>query len=271
MPYRGPARVGPSCYRHAAAPSVLECARCRKPVCEICVLFDRARGVCPPCKQRAGRMRRARAGALAALGGAAALAMIGAIAFVVTHGHSRPVGPERPKITALLEAVDAEPCNRARSVELGEALLREGDFRGALAHNQEFFERCGPYSRLLWVSFSAHRYLREYPAAVEIASELIDRDPGDKDFRWWRGLAYDSMGELELAARDYEEALRLEPRLDRIPFNLADVYERLGRSCDALGVVDHYLRFHPSDGRAPIILGRRARLTAVCGSADSRP
>jgi tetratricopeptide (TPR) repeat protein len=270
MPYRGPGRVGPSCYRHAAAPSAHECARCRKPVCEICVLFDRARGLCPPCMQRARRWRRAGAGALAALGGAAALAMIGAIAFVATHGQSRAVGPEHRQIDALIQALDERPCDRARSVELGEALVREGDFRGALRRNDEFFHRCGPYARLLWVSFSAHRYLGEYPAAVDIAGELIERNPGDGNFRWWRALAYESMGELEPAAADYQEALRLEPRLDRIPFNLADVYERMGRACDALAIVTEYQRAHSSDARSPIILGRRARLVDACGSADSR-
>src|SRR5439155_20920856 len=159
MPYRGPARVGPSCYRHAAAPSAHQCARCRKPVCEICVLYDGAREVCPPCKQRARRLRRVRSGALASLGGAAALAMAGAIAFVVTHGSSRAVGPEHRQIDALIQSLDAAPCDRARTVELGEALLREGDFRGALARNDAFVHRCGPYSRLLWISFSAHRWL----------------------------------------------------------------------------------------------------------------
>jgi tetratricopeptide (TPR) repeat protein len=274
MPYRGAGHLGPSCYRHAAAPAAHQCARCAQPVCEICILFLRTRGLCPPCAGRARRLGRMRAGALVSLGGAAALAMIAAIGFVVTHGQSRHVGKEQPKIAALLDELSRAPCDRARSVELGEALLRAGEFRNALKHNDEFFKQCGPHARLLWVSYNAHRYLGEYAAAVDIASELIERNPGDPDFRWWRALAYEGLGDLASAADDYREALRLEPRLDRIPFNLVDVLERLGSPCDGAPVLERYLALHPDSSRSPIILGRvdhlRQQGCAVGGDPAAR-
>jgi tetratricopeptide (TPR) repeat protein len=262
MPYRGEAHLGPACFRHAAAAAATSCGACLQPICEICVLYDGTRGVCPPCARRHRRLRDARTIFLRGLGAASLVGLLVAMAFIVTHGHTRHVGVEQARIEELSDQLAHDPCDRVRTMALSDALLRAGDFRGVLKRNQDFSSRCGPWSRLLWTSFSAHRYLSEHQQAVEVASELIERSPGDKDFRWWRGLAYEEMGELELAAADYREALRLEPRLDRVPFNLIDVLERLGRPCEGVPVLEAYLRYRPNDARSPILLGRMDHLRA---------
>jgi aspartyl protease family protein len=42
------------------------------------------------------------------------------------------------------------------------------------------------------------------------------------------------MGQLEPAAQDYRQALMLRPQLRDLPLNLANVYERQGKPCEAI-------------------------------------
>ncbi len=52
---------------------------------------------------------------------------------------------------------------------------------------------------------------RDYKAAVELFSRAADRDPGNASFRNELGFAYRKSGNIELAFKHYNEALRLDP------------------------------------------------------------
>src|SRR5262249_28800551 len=71
-------------------------------------------------------------------------------------------------------------------------------------------------------------------------------DPEDKDYRWWRGQAHEAGGALDKAAADYQYAISIQPRLMNIPVNLATVYEKMHRPCDALFTLEQYAQRYPS-------------------------
>jgi aspartyl protease family protein len=124
------------------------------------------------------------------------------------------------------------------------------------------------------VTYGAHKARSEWDQAVADASELVKNDPEDKDFWWWRAVAREAKGDLVGAAADYQQSLVVEPRLSGIPFNLANVYERLGRPCEAKAPIEQFLRYHPTVSDRPRIDERLARLEAACkatGGAATAP
>ena len=165
------------------------------------------------------------------------------------------------RIDKLRASLTQEPCDRSTIVELGEGLMRVGEPREALERSRTFFGRCGAYPRLLWVTYSANERLGKWPDAIDDATKLIESDPGSKDYWCWRGLIEEHHGVPEEAARDYRQAIAIEPALSGIPINLADLYERLGRPCDAIEPLEQLVHYHPSSSMQ--LHARIERLSAL--------
>ena len=139
-------------------------------------------------------------------------------------------GQHTAAIDLQRERLAKEPCDRSTIVKHAETLFKAGDYRGVLDRSAKFFSDCGQHLDLRWVTFSANKQLSQWEDAIADACKLIEDDPGDFDFWWWRGQAYELSGKLEEAAHDYRQSLLIEPRLESIPFNLATVLERLDAS-----------------------------------------
>jgi clan AA aspartic protease (TIGR02281 family) len=142
------------------------------------------------------------------------------------------VGTEH--VAKLRARVQQEPCDRRAILQLAEAEFQAGDHRAVLFHARGFFKKCGDYPRLRWLTYEAHKQVSEWQQAGEEASKLIASNPHDADFRGWRGLVHEQTGDLEHAAEDYRQALLLRPQLRDLPINLANVYEKQGKPCEAI-------------------------------------
>jgi len=213
--------------------------------------------LCPDCARKARRKRLSRK----VVGwGTVAVLTVGAVVWVGTYQRAFDYGKHGRKIRALALQLEKEPCDRPKMLELGEALYQAGDYRRAIDDAGAFIARCGAYPRMLWLTYEAHKRLSEWAEAVSDATVLIERDPNDKDFWWWRAAAFEESGELENAVSDYRQAIAVEPRLSSIPFNLADVLERLGRPCEAIFPIEQYLHHHPRSREDEAVNSRLARL-----------
>jgi aspartyl protease family protein len=91
---------------------------------------------------------------------------------------------------------------------------------------------------------------------------LIESDPYDADYRGWRGVTYEQMGDFSRAAEDYRQALLLRPRLIDIPVNLANAYEKLGRPCEAVLPLAQAVFQHPNASNAAGVQARIAQLSS---------
>lgn len=244
----------PTCYVHESVEACDTCVVCRRPVCSVCATIAELITVCPHC---AGKVRRAKQLKRAAtiLG---VLALVGGLGFLFRGPIGKALEPKAEKVSVfdygeytaainrLNQQLHVEPCDRVKVLQLVQTYFRTGDYRSVIRRSDAFIKRCGKHNRLLWSTYEAHKRLNEWDEAVAVASALIADRPHDKDFRWWRGIVHEEQGRDEKAAADYRQSISLEPRLRSIPFNLANVYEKMGRPCAAIFPLEQLLHHHPS-------------------------
>ena len=253
------------CYRHHGERAAASCFVCMQPICEVCTFQGLEGAVCPPCaadrkaQDKRGRLVRT---VMVAVG---VLVLVALGAWVKQRPDYRGEGE---KVEALRAQLEQEPCDRAAAVELGDLLVGLRLYPQALELTQHYFASCPPFPRLLWVQYSAHKYGRQYDAALQDATALIESAPDDKDYWWWRGMVHELRGRLDLAVPDYRQAIALTPRLQGIPFNLAAAYKAAGQPCDAALPLQVFLLYHPRVDNAADIAERIKRIlvSPTCSS-----
>jgi aspartyl protease family protein len=171
-------------------------------------------------------------------------------------------GEHAEKIESLTQHLGREPCDRKAILTLSEHLMRAGDARGTLRRASAFLGTCGEYPRLRWLTYAANKQLSQWDQAAVDATKLIESDPYDADFRGWRGMVYEQKGDLARAADDFRQALILRPRLQDLPLNLANAYEKLGRPCDAILPLVQVAYYHPDVQNIGGVHERIARLAS---------
>jgi tetratricopeptide (TPR) repeat protein len=258
--YRDAPLTGPICHRHEVAPAVTDCTRCRQPLCEPCIVFVRARSHCHLCARTIERRRSL--GFAVALGGSS-LVLLSLVAFVVTRPRPFDYGLDAPQVELLRERVEASRCDRAVTREYEELMAKAGDAKGAIADSDAFFARCGDWFRLRWVRYGAFQKLGLHVEAAAEATRLMELDPDDFDYPWWRGIAYEQLGRVDDAIADYRKTLALLPSADRIPFNLSALLEQKKQLCEARQPIAQFLSYHPELASRSDLVGRLERLTTA--------
>ncbi len=134
------------------------------------------------------------------------------------------------------------PCHAQSAYDLSQSYLRTDHYQEAIELERSYKGNCGDnVVQLTWAAFEAAKSLRDTKLAESIVSDLIKRDPRDADYRAWRGMLYESKAEWQKAAEDFEQAIRLKPRLKDIPLNLVDAYRQLKEPCKALAAHSRFL------------------------------
>jgi clan AA aspartic protease (TIGR02281 family) len=250
----------PSCSRHPETRAIATCERCLSAICDVCSSARFGGTVCVRCV-RGQRRARERWLALVCTGVVVAAVASPFVyrAISAPDPETRPAATTRsaaaaktvspPAMTArtaeLSAAMDKEPCDRQKIVELCESLLRDGEPRQCLTRSEAFFTRCGDFWRLRWLTYESHKRLSEWDPAVADTTRLVTQFPDDHDYLIWRGLVYEEKSDTLHAISDYEQAIAIEPRLADIPFNLADAYRKLGRPCDGIFPLEQLSFYNP--------------------------
>lgn len=268
--------VGETCHTHPDRDATATCGACARAICDGCTARRGARVLCSSCafaerQRRHERNARVLAGVVLVAGAALVLLLTRFVQPAETgaaRGQPTPSvdhGRMAPTIRKLRAEMGREPCDRQKIIQLGEALIQGGDPRGALDEASAFWQRCGAHPRLLWVTHAAHARLSEHAAALADVDQLIAADPDNKDFHVWRGHVQEAAQNVDGAIADFEKALHLSPRLQQIPLNVAALYERTGRTCEALMAVEEYLIHYPDLRTSDGIRQRLARLDRAGG------
>ncbi len=167
-------------------------------------------------------------------------AVIGGIFFV--YRSQKPYfdyGKETADVRKLEGQLKTEPCDRKLIVKLTATMRGAGDNRGTLEKIDAFQTACGAFSTLREIAYTAHEAVGEHAAAVGELDQLIQEEPENPSRYAWRARIEQRVGNDAAAIKDFEKALALAPDLSDVPTELATLYDKAGRPCDALAPLDH--------------------------------
>ncbi len=123
----------------------------------------------------------------------------------------------------------------------------------------------------------------EHRRAIELFTEALDRDPGDLDNLYWRGLSATEVGAHEDAVKDLRALAEADPKykLHKGNLALATAYERLGDEDKAIetyrSILDNSPISHAYCGLADLLAKRgeaeqaRAMMQAVLAKQVGLP
>jgi aspartyl protease family protein len=152
-------------------------------------------------------------------------------------------------------------------------LFRAGYPRETAVSLRSFAKRCGGARQVLLLSYSALESVGDFPAALEVATQLVDAAPESGQARYWRGIAFEQTGDLGHALNDYMNTLSLFRTLRDVDaevfYKLSQVYEKLDRPCDAITPLDMYVSLDPSRRRT-MQIGEIIKKYAVKGGCEAR-
>ncbi|MCC7074857.1 MAG: hypothetical protein IT383_26340 [Deltaproteobacteria bacterium] len=181
-------------------------------------------------------------------------------------------GASLAKVKGLAQALEREPCDKGRLVQLLDTMVGAGDYRGTLTRADAFFAKCGDLPRARWLTYEAHKRLSEYDGAIVEATKLIESDRYDRDFWWWRGNAYSLKGEHDKALADFQQVQLLCPTC-RVRWQLADTLEKLGRPCEGIAPLHEAIAQNPDANDIGDVVRRLLLLKArpECGGSGAIP
>ena len=93
----------------------------------------------------------------------------------------------------------------------------------------------------------AYDNLGQIDLAIQDYSKAIDLDPEDSDAYFQRGLAYSELEQHQNAIQDYQEVIRIEPEDGDAYFNRGLAYFSLGDYQRAFDDYNEAIRFDPED------------------------
>lgn len=229
------------CACHPIENTVISCWKCDKGICEQCISAS-GRSLCLDCSRSRRHGRLARIAALTVLGVCLAA---GAAWRLAIEAKNARYGTNAARILELQDQLQKEPCDASAAIEVADLLIDAGVSREVGPMATAFRARCGRQEHLLWKEYGAAKRTGEWKKAIAVTTDLIEHDPADKDYWWWRGIVYEQRDELDKALADYKQTLAIRPDINAIPFNVADVYERMKRPCDAALAIEQFVYWHP--------------------------
>jgi clan AA aspartic protease (TIGR02281 family) len=244
------------CSLHPDRNSVSACAKCLSFICEECVGQKNPR-YCRPCEKKRWLWLRLGLGGLGL--GIALLSVIVALNPPLLEDARDILWPSkyggiRLDVVRLKRALRKERCDRSKIIELVQLLRTAEDWREALQQGEGFETRCGEFAELSEQKFETYQSSSEWKKAALTMHHLIKQQP--TNYRYWGhlGLLFESLGDLTQAAVDYEQAIMLDPFLADVPLNLATIYERMGRYCDAAIRLENLWVYYRKVGNAEKVL-----------------
>ncbi len=242
------------CFAHETVEAVGTCDDCKKPICNKCTKGTLDGFMCPACAQkRYGRRKLMTAlkvgGIIAVLVGLAVFGLL-----VVGKGSEKAKPPpdaagsdKDPFIATLKETRDLAPCDKDTVKKLVTELMKQHRYADAVDDGTAYFAKCDEYPSLRSNVIYALHQLGRNAEAIKHETALIDRDPYDSDYWWWRGEDHGRTDQHEQGLADYRQSIA---NSDGHRYSNAAVRRILdtagpaGRPCEGVAAMHYFIAVH---------------------------
>jgi predicted aspartyl protease len=116
---------------------------------------------------------------------------------------------------------------------------------------ETYNRNCSFSEEMSQLAYAAYLRIGDKRAAISVANELIKFDPASYDYRFMRGNAYELSKNYKAALADYISTLDLFPDLSKVAvsqfYEVSDMYDKLGRPCDAIGPLETYISYNVTE------------------------
>jgi tetratricopeptide (TPR) repeat protein len=153
-------------------------------------------------------------------------------------------------------AVQLEPASARYSMQLAQVLLKWQNYPTALAFLRAVKDRFGALPdyqyKLAWAQYGLH----QVPEAAAVLERLVQQHPDLDLAHYSLGNCYLALSRLNDAERQYQAAIRLNPRRESYVAALGQVLRKEGdgKIDDAITNLDKALRLNPNDSQSEIQL-----------------
>jgi tetratricopeptide (TPR) repeat protein len=174
----------------------------------------------------------------------------------------------RAAIAFYERANELRPDAPAVLRDLGQARMRIGDWDGARAALERAMDRSrDPDPWVLFQYCQVLEHFGEYREALAAVEQAIRRDPDDVAFHFRRGRIAETLGNTEIAAREYETCLRLNPKFVEALVSLASLCADRGDTGGARNYVERAAQVgHPPQR---VLANVRAKIALADGDIDA--
>ncbi len=240
-----------SCFVHPTVAATGACDDCKRAICTRCTKGTLEGFMCPPCAhKRYGRRRLITGLKVSGLVAVMIALALGGL-MIIGKGSERSkvatkaVDKEDPLIAAMREQRDLTPCDKVIVQKLASELSKADRYAEVVDDANRFFAKCGPYPRLEWKVVYALQQLGRYSEAVKHETVLVEDDPFDSDFWWWRGEDRARSNQEVEALADYRQSFANSERPDSARFaagRVLDVAGPAGHPCEAVFALDWFVQ-----------------------------
>ncbi len=159
------------------------------------------------------------------------------------------------KISAGLEKLTREPCDKEAMFALGEALVAEHESRLAADAYSGFSAACPNGEGDKYRAAQLLLQLGDSERTVALSDSLIEQHPDVANYRYLRGKALFGAKRYADALADYRSTIQLQknPRDvgEWVFTEMAEIYAALGRPCEAAMAILAYVAIDPSSRNTP--------------------
>lgn len=265
------------CFAHETVEAVGTCDDCKKPICNKCTKGTLDGFMCPRCAQK--RYGRAKLMTALKVGGIIAVLVVLAVfgLMIVGKGSEKGKAPpdaagadKDPFIATLKETRDLAPCDQDAVRKLVTELMELRRYADAVDDATAYFAKCDEFPRLRSNVIYALHQLGRNAEAIKHETALIDRDPYDSDYWWWRGEDHSRTDQHEQGLADYRQSIA---NSDGSNYSNAAIRRILdtagpaGRPCEGVAAMHYFIAVH--GGRLGTDLTERMRgldQTSSCGA-----
>lgn len=242
------------CVNHPGVEATGACEDCKQAICTRCTKGTLDGFMCPPCAHK--RYGRRNLMTAVKVGGFALLLVGVLVFFIFVVGKSNQKSTAAPPIDAgmddliveqLRQERDASPCDQALVRKLVKKQNELQRYEGAVDDANAYLAKCDDFPRLRWDLLHALQELQRWPEAIKQSTVLLERDPTDSDFWWWRGEDRGHARQPLLALADYRQSMANSERAAGSKFavsRILDVVEDAGRPCEGVAALAFFVDVH---------------------------